>query len=153
MSGGKKKKTTTCISIELIPPAASSELFNPVKSTIDSNLFFRTKTGQNAADSYTVSSFFEHLNSTSALMNYLFSNFSFMLLYSLSQIICFCIFRTYVLLAVGNEGILTFTKDIVKCQENNTLCDTFLYAYLAVKEEIKKKLLQLILLVPSDLTM
>ena len=86
-------------------------------------------------------------------MNYLFSNFSFMLLYSLSQIICFCIFMTYVLLAVGNEGILTFTKDIVKCQENNTLCDTFLYAYLAVKEEIKKKLLQLILLVPSDLTM
>lgn len=60
---------------------------------------------------------------------------------------------TYVLLAVGNEGILTFTKDIVKCQENNTLCDTFLYAYLAVKEEIKKNFLQLILLVPSDLAM
>lgn len=89
-------------------------------------------------DSYPVS-FFEHLilNSTSSLMNYLFSNFHFMLLYSLSQIICFCIFMTYVLLAVGNERILTFTKDIVKCQENNRLCDTFLYAYLAVKEEIK----------------
>lgn len=101
----------------------------------DSNLFFR-KTGQNAVDSYPVS-FFEHLNSTSSLMNYLFSNFHFMLLYSLSQIICFCIFMTYVLLAVGNERILTFTKDIVKCQENNRLCDTFLYAYLAVKEEIK----------------
>ena len=41
----EKKKTKTCISIELILPAASSKLFNPIKSTIDSNLFFRKKTG------------------------------------------------------------------------------------------------------------
>lgn len=150
MSGEKKKKkpthfhranTTSC----LLRTFQSCQEYN------DLNLFFR-KTGQNAVDSYPVSSFFEHLilNSTSALMNYLFSNFHFMLLYSLSQIICFCIFMTYVLLAVGNERILTFTKDIIKCQENNRLCDTFLYAYLAVKEEIKN-FLQLILLVPSDL--
>ena len=60
---------------------------------------------------------------------------------------------TYVLLAIGNEGIRTFSKGIVKCQENNSLYDTLLHAYLVVKEKIKKKILQLLLLVSSDLSM